>query len=908
MITNAADQRRDPRGAHRGGRRDGLPAALPLLRPDLRAERRGAQRRLPDPDPPLRRRPRRSRSSAATRSPSSRASRRCTPGCCTSRTPAAYDMSSLRTCISGGSAMPVEVMKKFEKTFDCIVLEGYGLSETSPVASFNQPDIERKPGSIGVPVRGVEMKLVDDDGKDVEQGEVGEIAIKGENVMKGYWGKEDETEEAIPDGWFLSGDMAKQDEDGYFFIVDRKKDLIIRGGYNVYPREVEEALYEHDAVAEVAVIGIKDDDLGEEVGAAVALKDGHDGRRGGAAGLREGAAGGVQVPARGVDRRRAPQGTDRQDPAPRGQRTRRGGRPMSAATKAEARDRCTRADETVGQPPTSWPRRSTCCWPTRRSSPLRRFVPGMSGVRFTAGLARRPAARRRARARADRRAGQDRRRPLRASSRTRRTAASPRRAGPRTRCSGAPCRATSRCGEAARGLVADAELGWGDGQRMGFIVDNLVEASAPSNNPFLNPKVLKRIDRHRRRQPGRGRPPLRPRLRQRPAGALDGRARRVRGRRRHRGDPGDGGAAHRRLRADPVHPADPQGPRGPAADRAADDQQVLRRSTSPSSAAWSSTSSPAASRSTASPGATPTPGTPTGASTPTARRSSRRWTPPSRSRGRTRSPLLGICSGGMISSMVLAPPRRHRRPRPGRGLQPRGHRARPGAGRAAQRAAVAQGGGRLDPGLGGEGLPRRQGAGRGLRLAAAQRPDLELLGQQLPARPRPKAFDILYWNADPVRMSAAHAPRLHGPRDPQRAHRARRGGDARHQGRPRQDRHRHLRRRRDRRPPVQVGVLLPDHPAASAARRSSCSRPAGTSPRWSTRPATRRPASRPRRRTRPDAAEWLARRARSRAAGGTTTSSGWPSAPARSATSRRRLGSATHEPICDAPGTYVHDR
>ncbi len=185
-----------------------------------------------------------------------------------------YDVSSLRTCISGGSAMPVEVMKSFEETFGCIVLEGYGLSETSPVASFNRPDLERKPGSIGVPVRGVEMKLVDDDGKDVEQGEVGEIAIKGENVMKGYWGKEDATKESIPDGWFRSGDMAKQDEDGYFFIVDRKKDLIIRGGYNVYPREVEEALYEHEAVAEVAVIGVPHDDLGEEVGAAVALKKG----------------------------------------------------------------------------------------------------------------------------------------------------------------------------------------------------------------------------------------------------------------------------------------------------------------------------------------------------------------------------------------------------------------------------------------------------------------------------------------------------------------------------------------------------------------------------------------------------------------------------------------------------------
>ena len=185
------------------------------------------------------------------------------------------DMSSLRTCISGGSAMPVEVMKSFEKTFDCIVLEGYGLSETSPVASFNQPGQERKPGSIGTVVRGVEMKVVDDEDHDVEQGEVGEIVIRGENVMKGYWGREDATAEAIRDGWFHSGDLAKVDEDGYFFIVDRKKDLIIRGGYNVYPREVEEALYEHEAVAEVAVIGIPDDSLGEEIGAAVALKDGH---------------------------------------------------------------------------------------------------------------------------------------------------------------------------------------------------------------------------------------------------------------------------------------------------------------------------------------------------------------------------------------------------------------------------------------------------------------------------------------------------------------------------------------------------------------------------------------------------------------------------------------------------------
>ena len=182
--------------------------------------------------------------------------------------------------MSGGAAMPVEVMKDFEEAFGCEVLEGYGLSETSPVASFNQPGQERKPGSIGTPVEGVEMKLVDDDGADVEgTGEeaVGEIAIKGHNVMKGYWGKEDDTKEVLDDdGWFRSGDMAYVDDDGYFFIVDRKKDMIIRGGYNVYPREIEEVLYEHPAVSEAAVIGIPDDSKGEEVGAAVVLKEGEE--------------------------------------------------------------------------------------------------------------------------------------------------------------------------------------------------------------------------------------------------------------------------------------------------------------------------------------------------------------------------------------------------------------------------------------------------------------------------------------------------------------------------------------------------------------------------------------------------------------------------------------------------------
>ena len=184
------------------------------------------------------------------------------------------DVSSLRVCISGGAALPVEVMRGFEQTFGCMILEGYGLSETSPVASFNHPGRPRKPGSIGTPVEGVQMRLVSDDGAELRTGEIGEILIRGHNVMKGYWGNPQATTEAITDGWFHTGDLARIDGDGYFYIVDRKKDLIIRGGFNVYPREVEEVLYEHPAVAEAAVIGIPHADLGEEVGAAVKLKPG----------------------------------------------------------------------------------------------------------------------------------------------------------------------------------------------------------------------------------------------------------------------------------------------------------------------------------------------------------------------------------------------------------------------------------------------------------------------------------------------------------------------------------------------------------------------------------------------------------------------------------------------------------
>jgi long-chain acyl-CoA synthetase len=187
-----------------------------------------------------------------------------------------YDTSALRMCISGGAALPVEVLRAFEEAFGVPVLEGYGLSETSPVASFNHPGRVHKPGSIGTPIRDVEMRAVDEAGKEVPEGEVGEIAIRGPNVMKGYWQRPEATTEAVRDGWFHTGDLARVDEDGYFFIVDRKKDLIIRGGYNVYPREIEEVLYEHPAVAEAAVIGLSHPALGEEVGAAVALKPGAD--------------------------------------------------------------------------------------------------------------------------------------------------------------------------------------------------------------------------------------------------------------------------------------------------------------------------------------------------------------------------------------------------------------------------------------------------------------------------------------------------------------------------------------------------------------------------------------------------------------------------------------------------------
>ncbi|MBT1190280.1 long-chain fatty acid--CoA ligase [Streptomyces sp. CJ_13] len=186
--------------------------------------------------------------------------------------PDGFDAPRLRLAVSGGASLPIEVLHGFEQRFGVDVLEGYGLSETSPVAAFNMPERPRRPGSVGLPVRGVELRLVNEDGTTTGPGGVGEIAVRGENVMAGYHRRPRATAEAIRDGWFHTGDLARVDEDGYYFIVDRAKDMIIRGGYNVYPREVEEVLYQHPAVAEAAVVGIPDPRLGEEIAAMVVLK------------------------------------------------------------------------------------------------------------------------------------------------------------------------------------------------------------------------------------------------------------------------------------------------------------------------------------------------------------------------------------------------------------------------------------------------------------------------------------------------------------------------------------------------------------------------------------------------------------------------------------------------------------
>lgn len=182
---------------------------------------------------------------------------------------------NLRTAVSGGASLPVEIIKQVQERFGVQILEGYGLSETSPVATFSDPERDPRPGSIGIPIWGVEVKLIDGDWKTVEgTDEVGEIAIRGHNIMKGYYDRPDATAEVMRDGWFRSGDLARRDEDGFYYIVDRAKDMIIRGGFNVYPREVEEVLMTHPDVSLAAVVGVPDESHGEEIKAFVILNEG----------------------------------------------------------------------------------------------------------------------------------------------------------------------------------------------------------------------------------------------------------------------------------------------------------------------------------------------------------------------------------------------------------------------------------------------------------------------------------------------------------------------------------------------------------------------------------------------------------------------------------------------------------
>ncbi|NUO98655.1 MAG: long-chain fatty acid--CoA ligase [Nonomuraea sp.] len=186
--------------------------------------------------------------------------------------PGASDLSMLRVCVSGGAALPLDVLRAYESRFGCLIVEGYGLSETSPVVSANRGGDGRRPGSIGRPIRGVEMKVVGEDGREVPPGSIGEIAVRGPNVMKGYWNDPEATAEAVRDGWFHTGDLGRADDDGFFYLVGRRREVIIRGGYTVYPREVEEVLYEHPAVRQAAVIGVPHPELGEEIEAVVALR------------------------------------------------------------------------------------------------------------------------------------------------------------------------------------------------------------------------------------------------------------------------------------------------------------------------------------------------------------------------------------------------------------------------------------------------------------------------------------------------------------------------------------------------------------------------------------------------------------------------------------------------------------
>ncbi|HVG30497.1 MAG TPA: long-chain-fatty-acid--CoA ligase [Pyrinomonadaceae bacterium] len=187
--------------------------------------------------------------------------------------PAGLHTDQLRFAMCGSAPVPAEVMRRFEETFDCPVVEGYGLSESTCRSTFNPPDERRRAGSCGLPI-GNEMKIFDEEDREVADGTPGEIVMRGENVFKGYFKNPEATERAFRGGWFHTGDIGYRDEEGFFYVVDRKSDMIIRGGENIYPREIDELLYRHPAVAAAATVGVPDELYGEEVAAFVVLKDG----------------------------------------------------------------------------------------------------------------------------------------------------------------------------------------------------------------------------------------------------------------------------------------------------------------------------------------------------------------------------------------------------------------------------------------------------------------------------------------------------------------------------------------------------------------------------------------------------------------------------------------------------------
>lgn len=189
--------------------------------------------------------------------------------------PEGLKSDQLRFAMCGSAPVPAEVLRRFEETFKCLVVEGYGLSESTCRSTFNPPDQRRRPGSCGVPI-GNEMRVVDEEDQDVPDGELGEIVLRGENILKGYYKNDAANATAFRNGWFHTGDIGYRDADGFYYIVDRKSDMIIRGGENIYPREIDEVLYQHPAIAAAAAVGVKDELYGEEVAAVVVLKPGAD--------------------------------------------------------------------------------------------------------------------------------------------------------------------------------------------------------------------------------------------------------------------------------------------------------------------------------------------------------------------------------------------------------------------------------------------------------------------------------------------------------------------------------------------------------------------------------------------------------------------------------------------------------